>query len=247
MKSFKPGTSLQHGNHSSLMSCACRVIPYLLLSFIVLTAVNPASGQEVAPLDIAKKLQTTYENAANIVAQFSQTTTMKFSPRVRQGSGTMIFLKPGRMRWDYLTPDYQVLISDGQTISMYFEKNSQMIISNAKDYLQSDVTYSFFAGTGDILKDFNISATDFENDHPDTYLIKLVPKSTHPQVSSMHAWINRESYLIEHLQIIDHFDTITNLYFTDITINAEYYGNRKIGEDLFYFTPPADTEIIEQF
>jgi outer membrane lipoprotein carrier protein len=247
MKNFKPSASFLCFIHKAILSCTYRIIFSSLLFLFALMAVSPASGEEIDPGHIASKLQSTYENAANIVAQFSQTTTMKFSPRVRQGSGTMIFLKPGRMRWDYLTPDYQVLISDGQTISMYFEKNSQMIISNAKDYLQSDVTYSFFAGTGDILKDFNISATDFENDHPDTYLIKLVPKSTHPQVSSMHAWINRESYLIEHLQIIDHFDTITNLYFTDITINAEYYGNRKIGEDLFYFTPPADTEIIEQF
>jgi outer membrane lipoprotein carrier protein len=214
---------------------------------VLITITPAASSQEITPLDIASKLQTTYENAANIVAQFNQTTTMKFNPRVRQGTGNMIFLKPGRMRWDYITPDFQVLISDGKTISMYFEKSRQMIISNAKDYLQSDVTYSFFAGTGDILKDFDISDPAFENDEPDTYLIKLIPKSTHPQVSSMYAWINRKSFLIEHLQIIDHFDTVTNLYFTDITINAEFYGNRKIRENLFYFTPPADTEIIEQF
>jgi len=233
--------------HSAFIYCSYRMIRYALLLFIVLIPVSPVSAQEIDPLDIAMKLQTTYENAANIVAQFSQTTTMKFSPRIRQGNGKMIFLKPGRMRWDYITPDYQVLISDGETISMYFEKSSQMIISNAKDYLQSDVTYSFFAGTGDILKDFDISVPGFENAQPDTYLIRLIPKSTHPQVSSMHAWINKETFLIEHLQIIDHFDTVTNLYFTDITIDADYYDNRKIGEDLFYFTPPADTEIIEQF
>ena len=130
---------------------------------------------------------------------------------------------------------------------MYFEKSSQMIISNAKDYLQSDVTYSFFAGTGNILKDFDISGPDFENDKPDTYLIKLIPKSTHPQVSSMYAWVSRETFLIEQLQIIDHFDTVTHLSFANITIDADSYGNRTIGEDLFYFTPPAGTEIIEQF
>jgi len=223
------------------------LLRYALTLLTVLIPVNTFSAQEVDSLEIAMKLQATYENASNIVARFSQTTTMKFSSRIRQGSGKMIFLKPGRMRWDYLTPDYQVLISDGKTISMYFEKSSQMIISNAKDYLQSDVTYSFFAGTGDILKDFDINSPGFGNNQPGTYLLELSPKLPHPQVSSMYVWINKDTFLIEHLQIIDHFDTVTNLYFTEITIDAQYYDKRKIGEDLFYFSPPADTEIIEQF
>jgi outer membrane lipoprotein carrier protein len=247
MKNFKPSTSFLCCIHKAILYYRYRIIRSSLLVFVAFMTVSPASGQQIDPLHIARKLQSTYENAANVVAHFSQTTTMKFSPRVRQGAGEMIFLKPGRMRWDYISPDYQVLISDGETISMYFEKSSQMIISNAKDYLQSDVTYSFFAGTGNILTDFDISDPGFENNQPDTYLIKLIPKTTHPQVSSMHVWISRETFLIEQLQIIDHFDTVTNLYFTNIKIDADSYGNRKIGEDLFYFTPPAGTEIIEQF
>jgi outer membrane lipoprotein carrier protein len=236
-----------HGIQKSALKVTWRQIHYTLMFVIYLMVASPVWGQEIDTLEIARKLQSTYENAANVVASFKQTTTMKFSSRVRQGTGEMIFLKPGRMRWDYISPDYQVLISDGKTISMYFEKNKQMIISNAKDYLQSDVTYSFFAGTGDIIKDFEINDPGIPNDEPGTWIIKLIPKATHPQVSSMFAWISQKTYLIEHLQIIDHFDTVTNLYFSNMSINAEYYGKRKIGEDIFTFTPPLGTEIIEQF
>ena len=159
----------------------------------------------------------------------------------------MIFLRPGRVRWDYITPDHQVLISDGESISMYFEKSNQMIISNARDYLQSDVTYSFFAGTGDILKDFNIAEPDFENTGENSYLIKLIPKSTHPSVAYIHAWIDDETFLLEHLQIVDHFDTVTDLFFKNIHINSNSYGDREITKDIFSFTPPANTEIIKQY
>jgi outer membrane lipoprotein-sorting protein len=62
----------------------------------------------------------------------------------------------------------------------------------------------------------------------------------------MHAWITKQSFLINRLQIVDHFDTITDLYFSNIQVNGDQYNNRKIGDDLFFFTPPADTEIIEQ-
>ena len=184
------------------------------------------AAQPMKSIEIAQKLQSTYEKAANLVADFTQTTSIKFSERVRQGSGSMIFLKPGRMRWDYTTPDHQVLISDGETISMYFEKSNQMIISDAREYLQSDVTYSLFAGTGDILKDFDIFDPDFANVQENSHLIKLVPKLTHPHVSYIHVWITDGTFLLEHLQIVDHFDTVTDLFFKNVQINSKSYGDR---------------------
>ena len=224
-----------------------KVHRYVFLLGVLLLLALPAKAQTMAALEVAQKLQNTYEKAANLAADFSQTTTTKFSSRVRQGSGTMVFSKPGRMRWDYRTPDYQVLISDGETISMYFEKNNQMIVSKAKDYLQSDVTYSFFAGSGNILKDFDVNEPDSFMQKENLYLIKMTPKSLHPHVSSLHVWVSRDTFLIRHMQIIDHFDTVTDLYFDNIRIDTDYYGSRKIEENLFFFSPPAGTEIIKQF
>ena len=221
----------------------CRYL--LLLGFFLLIPGHP-KAQNMDALTVAQKLQNTYEKATTLVAGFNQTTTMKFSSRVRQGSGTMVFRKPGRMRWDYLTPDNQVLISDGETISMYFEKSRQMIVSNAKDYLQSDVTYSFFAGSGDILKDFDVGEPDIFAQTEESFLIKMTPKAVHPHVSSIHLWISQDTFLITHMQIVDHFETVTDLFFKNIQIDADYYGNSKIDEDLFFFRPPANTEIIEQ-
>ena len=223
---------------------ACIYLP-LVAALLLFPSLVPA--QTMNEVMVAQKLQSTYEKAANLVADFRQTTTMKFSSRVRQGLGTMIFSKPGRMRWDYKEPDLQVLVSDGESISMYFEKSNQMIISSAKEYLQSDVTYSFFAGTGDILRDFAVGEPDLTNTQENSFLIKLTPKSSHPHVASIHAWITHDSFLITHLQIVDHFETVTDLFFENIRIDTGHYGSRAIKDDLFVFLPPAGTEIIEQY
>jgi len=223
-----------------------KIFTMLLLSGFFLIPI-PVTAQTMELVEIAQKLQNTYENATNLVADFTQATSIKFSNRVRQGTGSMIFLKPGRMRWDYSQPDHQILISDGKIISMYFEKSNQMIISNARDYLQSDVTYSLFAGTGDILKDFDVFEPDFENDQENFHLIKLVPKLTHPHVSYIHAWITDGTFLLEHLQIVDHFDTVTDLFFENMQINSKSYGDQEITKDIFSFTPPSNTEIIKQY
>lgn len=224
-------------------AAACSILSLVLVCFL------PAQ-LAAQPLDlslIALKLQNTYEKATSLVADFNQTTSMRFSRRERYGSGSMIFLKPGRMRWDYILPEHQILISDGNTISMYFEKSNQMIISDAREYLQSDVTYSFFAGTGDILKDFDVVDPDFENMQENSYLIKLVPKAAHPHVAYIHAWITAETYLLQHLQIVDHFDTITDLFFENFQIDSGSYGGREITKNLFSYTPPSNTEIIKQY
>jgi outer membrane lipoprotein carrier protein len=239
----------------SFFSCFISVITqrtlYCICVFLLLPVLfllpQQIVAQELDSVEIAQKLQNTYEKAANLVAEFNQTTSMKFSGRVREGSGSMIFLRPGRLRWDYITPDHQVLISDGESISMYFEKSNQMITSDARDYLQSDVTYSFFAGTGDILKDFDIVEPDFENTIEDSHLIKLIPKSTHPHVADIHAWITDGTFLLEHLQIVDHLDTVTDLFFKNVHIDSNSYGGREITKSLFSFTPPANTEIIKQY
>jgi outer membrane lipoprotein carrier protein len=218
---------------------------FLLATLLLIPALVQA--QTLEPREVALKLQDTYEKATNMIADFRQTSATKFSSRVQKGSGTMIFSKPGQLRWDYQAPNEQLFLSDGKTFSMYFAKSKQMIVSSAREYLQSDVTYSFFAGTGDILQDFTASSPDIGNSEDSTFLIKLTPRATHPHVAAMYAWVTKNSFLLKHIQIIDHFETVTDLYFDNIQVNATTYGNRKIEDGLFFFTPPAGTEIIDQF
>lgn len=207
----------------------------------------PVVADSLEPHAIAEKLQSTYEEARTLSADFKQTSTLQLSNRVKYGAGSMVFLKPGHMRWDYVDPDQQILISDGKRISMYFEKTKQMIITDAKEFLQSDVTYSFFAGKGDIIKDFEVDKPSLPvSNIEDSHLLKLVPRRAHPQVAYMHAWITKQSFLISRLQIVDHFDTITDLQFSNIQVNSTRYNDGPINADLFTFAPPAGTEIIEQ-
>src|SRR5210317_747024 len=101
---------------ASTMKRFCRIFNFLFFSVLFLLPTQVAA-QAMNSLEVAQKLQNTYKKATSLVADFNQTTSIQFSDRVRQGSGSMIFLKPGRMRWDYLTPDHQIIISDGKTIT----------------------------------------------------------------------------------------------------------------------------------
>jgi outer membrane lipoprotein carrier protein len=216
---------------------------FLLLSvfFIPKTILAAKGKQELKLAEIVEKLQAKYEQTENLSAEFQQITSIKMSRRKKLGSGTVVFMKPGKMRWDYQKPDYQVLVCDGETFSMYFKKSNQMIIAPASQYLKSDITYSFFTGTGDLSRDFKISSPEEELIiDPVDYQLKLIPRASHPQIAHLYIWINPESFLVNRIQIFDQVGSVTDILLNSLVIN------QIIKPERFTFTPPPGTEILEQ-
>ncbi|MEA2085182.1 MAG: outer membrane lipoprotein carrier protein LolA [Thermodesulfobacteriota bacterium] len=221
----------------------------------LLLAAGIVGASEMTPYETAAKLQETYDKISSISAEFRQTTFMKMSRRARHGAGSVVFQKPGRMRWDYSSPAQQVLVCDGRTFYMYFAKEEQMMAVSADQYLKSDVTYSFFAGTGNILRDFDVLPPDedvkrteaAEDTAPGTeklqggksIIIKLVPRNSHPQINYIHVWTEDGTFLTHRIRIVDQFGSVTDLFFTDIKVDQEIPVSR------FTFIPPPGTEVIE--
>jgi outer membrane lipoprotein carrier protein len=223
-------------NDSSLL-----LLSFLLL-FTPLVGILPAQAADLPPLEVAKKVQSSYAQTKTLGADFQQTTSSRMSDRERLGAGTMLLAKPGLMRWDYREPDQQVFVCDGEKISMYFAKERQMMVTKAKDYLESDVTYSFFTGKGDIERDFTVAGPEEEDitEPRTTYQLKLTPKKGHPQIDFINIWVDRQSFLLQRLKVTDKFGTITDLVFSKVTTNVAAPAER------FRFTPPEGTEIIDK-
>lgn len=201
-----------------------------------------AADVDLSPQAVAQKIQATYAATKTIRADFRQTTSSKMSGRERLGAGTMVLAKPGLMRWDYTEPDKQVFVCDGEQISMYFAKEKQMMVTPAKEYLESDVTYAFFTGKGNIQQDFVVAGPEEEDlaKPQETYELKLTPKIGHPQIDFLSLWVDRKSFLMTRLKVTDKFGTVTDMVFSNLTTNQE------ISAGTFHFTPPADTEIIDK-
>ena len=211
-----------------------------LLSGLLFLAGLPGLGRCAgqSPLELAQKLQSRYEETKTMTADFKQSTSVPMTTRKRLGAGKVVIFKPGRIRWDYQTPDKQVLISDGKKVSMFIANSAQMVVQPVSEYINSDVTYAFFAGTGNIVRDFKVLPPERQAD-ANFKAIKLVPKTAHPQVDYLHVWID-ENFMVRRLEIVDHFGSITDLAFSNITRNAP------VPPETFAFTPPLGTEIIEQ-
>ena len=221
------------------------------LFLLPLLLFHPATAAE-SPEEVATRLQKRYDQIHSFTFDFTQDTRGQLSGRPKKGSGQAFFIKTGngdsksgKMRWNYMFPEKQVLVSDGITFTMYFASMAQMIITPAST-LQQDLTYSFFTGSGNLLKDFTILAPEqFTSPQDQTNIIKLIPNSKQSQVAEIHLWVTDDS-LIRRIEILDHFDTLTVLNFSNLLVNTLDRDDAELMKSLFHFTPPEGTEIINQ-
>lgn len=210
---------------------------------------------EESPEETATRLQKRYDEIHSLQFDFNQDTRGQLTGRPKNGRGQAFFVKDvngkkaGMMRWNYSSPDQQVLVSDGKTFSMYFSTLKQMIVSDPET-MKQDLTYSFFTGTGKLTKDFMIQAADKKyssktSSENQATIIKLTPKAKQSQVAEIHLWATQDS-LIQRIEILDHFDTLTVLNFSNLKVNELSPDNESQMKQLFSFTPPEGTEIIQQ-
>lgn len=233
----------------------------LFTALILTTIITVAVADEPSPEDQALALQNKYKSLNSLAFEFDQVT--RTGTRERTGRGNAIFYRfrpPSEvteenatpatqsvMRWNYTEPDPQVIVSDGRTLSIYTKKDKQLIRTPAKE-LESDITYAFFAGTRNLLDDFDAESADA------TYLfssaqklgtILLVPSHPHNQIRDVQVWFDSEG-LIHHLMITDHFDSVTELNFDSIKVNNLPAGDKKTLEEIITFPVPPGTEIISR-
>ena len=210
-----------------------------LLSFSLLL-LSSLSAWAMEPMAIATRLQQRYDQTTSLRANFRQTTAVAgFAGRELTAQGTVVLKKPGKLRWDYSTPDKQVLICDGDEVLFYVAKQKQMMVSNATQYLNDDLTYAFFMGQGKLATNFVVEAMADSLLEEASYGLHLIPKQPHGQVQSLNIWLD-DDFQIIHLQIIDHLQATNDIRLFHII------RNEPVAADTFLFVPPKGTEIVIQ-
>jgi outer membrane lipoprotein carrier protein len=79
-------------------------------------AARPAVGRYVAA--IVHALESRYHSAATFKATFLERYT-ESRKDARIESGTVYFSRPGRMRWEYESPEEKLFVADGKTVWFY--------------------------------------------------------------------------------------------------------------------------------
>ncbi|MBI3805508.1 MAG: outer membrane lipoprotein carrier protein LolA [Nitrospirae bacterium] len=216
-----------------------RITLSLFILSLWVTSPRESAAKE-DPASVAKKIQAAYDKITDLQTDFVQTVRFQDfdTPYVSKGK---LFLKKGKMRWDYQEPSRQQIVVEGETATFYIPEHKQVIKSRIGGQSDSHLPLQLLSGTSRLDQDFQIS---IEEERPDKSLsLRLTPKSKETQVSKVLASVapspQVEGLVIQKVTLFEENGNVSTFSFEGMQIN------KGIGEDLFVLKIPKGTEVID--
>src|SRR5438093_7662841 len=74
--------------------------------------------------------------------------------------GHVLIKKPGKMRWEYTSPEPKLFVSDGVKMYSYLPQDKQVIVTSVPQDDRTTTPTLFLTGKGDLTRDFSSSLVE---------------------------------------------------------------------------------------
>ena len=212
-----------------------RIQPFLALFLAVAVAIESRAQTPDAD-EVAAALQKKYDTVRDFTADFTQLYEGGVLKRKAVERGAVFVKKPGRMRWNYRSPEEKVFVSDGRSVRLYVPADKQIIVSPLPADDQATSAVLFLMGKGNLTRDFTVSFGQSGNDK--IYVLRLQPKTRQAEYDWLQLTVDRQSLQIRELMAGDQQGGRSTFLFTN------FKENTGIPDKTFAFTPPAGTEVV---
>jgi outer membrane lipoprotein carrier protein len=212
--------------------------PRALLALVLCVFVTRAWAGAPQPKvgDVVRKLQTRYDATKDFTADFTQAVEAATLGKALESSGQVFFKRPGRMRWEFLEPEKQTIVADGQTLWVYQPAHHQVLKTPFRAAFQSAAPVSFLFGVGELSKEFDPSLVTSPG--AGVIRLKLVPKQER-EIGVLVLDVDPQTYDIAAAEVTDPLGNVTRLKFSNL--------KRDVGlaDSKFTFTTPPGTDVVE--
>ena len=194
-----------------------------------------AAGAELSPDEIMDRLEARY-NVQGIFVRFHQSSTYKALDITDSAEGQIYIKPPGRMRWEYETPEKQFYITDGKLLWVYRPDDNQVMMGNATTFFGEGNGGAFLSDITTIRKYFSI---ELISDDPEGYYeLKLTPNTPSGNVQVVYLTVSKQTFNIFQVVTENGYGDETRLTFETPEFNQE------LPDELFTFSPPEGAEIV---
>jgi outer membrane lipoprotein carrier protein len=202
-----------------------------------LAVVGPAAHADESAATVVARVQKYYDSTKDLHAKFEQQLSSA-SRAPSKAAGQVWLKKPGKMRWDYATPEKKVMVSDGATLWVYQPEDEQAYKQDLKNNaLPAQV--SFLLGEGNLAKEFDVSFTKVDGLAPDALALKMVPKTGTAAYRYIVFVIDGKSGQVRQTIIYGQDGSTNRLSFLDVQ------QNKGVDDGKFKFSPPSGTQILK--
>jgi outer membrane lipoprotein carrier protein len=212
----------------------------LLLATIVLwTLPGPLAAQPAADA-LARSVQAHYQQVKDFTASFEQAYVGGALKRRSVERGTVAIRKPGRMRWDYESPEKKLFVSDGTRMYFYVPADKQVRVSAMPEAGRVPTPILFLAGRGDLLRDFKVEEVPPPVGATGARALRLRPVRPEPEYDTLTLVVDGTSYAMRQMIVVDAQGGTSTFSFTNLRENVGVADSR------FVFTMPKGVDVVTQ-
>jgi outer membrane lipoprotein carrier protein len=152
----------------------------LIVALFVASA-HPTSQAQPGATELAQALQSKYDTIKDFSSDFVHSYEGGVLRKRLTERGHLLVKKPGKMRWEYTSPEAKLFVSDGVKMYSYLPQDKQVIVSSIPAEDQATTPTLFLAGKGNLTRDFTASLTELPPSTPvGARALKLVPRNSQP-------------------------------------------------------------------
>lgn len=235
MKENSQKSSRGIGLRLMAVACAMAAASAMAACARAADAASPAS----LPLDqFISRVEQSYHHVRAIRADFTQTYDSGGGSRVE--SGTVVFARGGRMRWDYREPQKKVFLSNSKEVLLYLPEENQLNRSPVKHSEDYRVPFRLLLSRLDLRKVFSRfedAGNDFQHAPGDRVIIAYPKHGKKLGYKRVVMEFDPEMN-IRRLVIVYTNNSIMKFQFNHI------HRNPRLSGSLFELTAPPGTHII---
>jgi outer membrane lipoprotein carrier protein len=204
----------------------------------LLCAAAPGAADRT-PAEVATALQKKIDGIKDFTTDFTHVYEGGVLRKQITERGRLLVKKPGKMRWDYTTPEQKEFVSDGVKMYSYLPQDKQVIVSSVPSDDEASTPTLFLAGKGSLTRDFTPSLVDVPPGMAaGTLGLKLVPKARQRDYDWLTLVVDRTTLDIRGLQTIDAQGGKSSFSFTNLKQNVG------VADKEFAFKIPRGVDVV---
>lgn len=206
-----------------------RAIRMLLVSALAAASLSAHAGEQ----DV-QRLTQLLEKSQTITARFSQLTLDAGGTSLQETSGEMSVKRPGLFYWHTDAPQEQVVVSDGQKVTLWDPDLEQATVKKLDQRLNQTPALLLSGDVSKISQSFDITSKE----QGEVMDFTLKPKTKDTLFDSLRVSFRRG--LINDMQLIDSVGQRTNILFNGVK------ANEPIAQSKFQFKIPEGADVIQE-
>ena len=186
---------------------------------------------------VARDLQRKYDRVTDFSADFVHSYRGGVLKQQATERGTLLVKKPGKMRWEYTSPEKKLFVSDGHKIYSYIPQDRQVIVGTMPQDEQAPTPALFLTGKGDLTRDFTAVFDKVAEAQPDSVALKLTPKRREPEYESLTLVVEPKTLNLQMLITVDSQGGRSAFTFSNLKENIG------VADSQFVFKMPRNVDV----